>query len=255
MIPESERSIVLYQGSPIERVDTRTLAFPEGRQGDPRYFVPEDIVVSQYGVIGFLIVDKTPEQRWYSYDNSEWTGVEVRNIGPDQNPSHFLNTDAGFKMIRYFMLPPTVGNFFARDRFLGEPMIDKCCREGTLPDEFDEIRADTPGFAFGLKAGYLFEEHQEFVRTVAKASFPDLTDEELDHYDWGKNQYTYLSFHPWQDFKHVISRGMESLLAAMNNFDTVIERFDSKRVLTPRDLLADNPNPHSYESSPSVKNP
>lgn len=229
----TNRAIVLYNGAPLERIDTRALVFTDGHQENPRFFIPEDIVAGRYRVIGFLIVDNKPENRWVSYTNGEWTGVEVSE--PDMlfkestNRSHFLNTSRGFKMIRYFILPPNVAEFFEQDKFLGGPLIDKCCREGTLPEEFDEEPANT-NHAFGLGDG------EELTKSVVKASFPELTADEQRRYGWGSNQRAYVSFHPWQDFKFVIQEGQKSIYTAINNFDDILARFDRKRVLPERDL-------------------
>lgn len=241
----ANRAIVLYQGAPLERIDTRALVFQETHQKESRFFIPEDIVIGRYGVIGFVLVDNKPEQRWVSYTNSEWTGVHTGEpevyLSHSQNTSHFVNTDRGFKMMRYFILPPEVAEFFERDKFLGEPLIDKCCREGTLPEEFDENRADSR-YAFGY-GGYT-EGGIELIEAAIRASFPELTEEERARYYWGRNQYAYVSFHPWQEFKYVTQEGQSSIYAAVNNFDDVLTRFDTNKLLSPRDLritIEDNP--------------
>lgn len=233
----ANRAVVLYKGSPLERVDTRSLVFPETQQQEPRFFLPEDIVVGRYRVTGFLMIDNRPEKRWVSYTNSEWIGVEVHE--PDMffkgstNSSHFFNADRGFKMIRYFVLPPDVAKFFDQDRFLGGPMIDKCCRDETLPDEFDEELAD-PNYAFGSERFSTGVE--EIIESAVKASFPELTPDEQKSYGWGRNQHAYVSFHPWQDFKFVIQEGQNSIFAAIKNFDDVLSRFDRNQILSEKDL-------------------
>lgn len=249
-VPEinANRALVLYQGAPLEQIGTRALIFPGGQQQESRFFIPEDIVVGRYGVAGFVVVDKSPEDRWVTYTDSEWSGVGYREDEvrlrvefEGANPTHFLHTDRGFKMIRYFVLSPQVEDFFAKDRFLGEPLIDKCCREGTLPEEFDEVPAHT-NHAFGNAAFRGVEE--DLIDAVIRTTFPDLTEEEMEMYSHGRNQYAYVSFHPWQEFKYVIGEGQNSIYAAISNFDEVIGRFDTKQLLTPRDLRvtsADNP--------------
>ena len=138
----SERAVIVYEGSPVEKIGTRALAFPEVHQKEPRFFLPEDIVVSRYGIIGFLIVDNHPEQRNVTYANPEWTGIKIDEytlgLGDKKNSPHFFKTDKGFKMVRYFILPPNVGDFFAQDKYLNEAMIDKMCRQETFAEEFDE---------------------------------------------------------------------------------------------------------------------
>lgn len=232
----TNRAIVLYNGAPLERIDTRALVFTDGHQENPRFFIPEYIVAGRYRVIGFLIVDNKPENRWISYTDSEWTDPvteEEMFFRGKTNRSHFLNTDRGFKMIRYFILPPNVADFFEQDKFLGGPLIDKCCREGTLPEEFDEEPARTL-HAFGSIV--YSKGSEEILGSVIKASFLELTTDEQRRYTWGSNQHAYVSFHPWQDFKFVIQEGQKSIYTAINNFDDILARFDRKRVLPERDL-------------------
>ena len=74
--------------------------------------------MGQYGVTGFLIVDTRPEERWESYTNTDLYGVshslehcihipdDVRN--DPVRISHYINTDKGFKMVRYFLIPKNV---------------------------------------------------------------------------------------------------------------------------------------------------
>ena len=68
--------------------------------------------------------------------------------------------------------------------------------------------------------------------------------------DGGSNQHAYVSFHPWQDFKFVIQEGQNSIYAAIGNFDDLLSRFDSNRVLPERDLqvtVSDTPQIQSAE--------
>lgn len=228
------RALQPYQESVLARIEPTSLSLQETRERK-RFFLPADVLISRYGIIGFLLVDTRPEQRWLTYTDAEWIGVPCTEgsvpYGSEEDRvrrSHFIDTDTGFKMVRYFVLPPKVSEFFNRDKFLGDPFIDKCCREGTLPEEFDEIPAD-PAWAFGTAAS--FRENLElFVNDIVQGANPQASQDEIEQYFRIGNHRTYVSFHAWQDSKEVFSEGERSLAAALGNFDSVLERFDREGI-------------------------
>lgn len=228
--------IIEYQGSHLEAIQTRSLVFAEGHQKESRLFIPGDIAISRYGVIGFVIIDSKPEKRWISYQDYSAIGVPHETAAPIYNDKalHYTNTDHGFKMIRYFILPPKVGEFFAQDKFLGRPMIDKCCLDETLPEDFDESVANPSHLAFG---DIYSDGTEELLMTIARACYPQLTQDELKQYERNHNQYAYLSFHPNQDFQFATHEGQNAVYAALSNFDDFIARFDTNQTLEVRDLL------------------
>lgn len=236
---EQDKEVILYQGQPLEVIRSRSLVLPDSPAAR-RFFLPSGVVVGCYGVTGFVIFDSRPEKRFVTYTDGEWIGIEYSENDkkyfqishPGQNPTHFFDTDTGFKMIRYFALPPSVREFFSRDRFLGDPMIDKCCRQGTLPEEFDEVPSAW-NWAF---CGASENEIREVTNSVILGANPHLTKEQLEDWEHPWREVIYLSFHPWRDMEHVLTVGADSIYAAIYNFDEVIRRFDKDRKLTPRDL-------------------
>lgn len=125
MSNEQDREIIPYQGQALEVIRSKGLILPDSPAAK-RFFLPSGAVVGRYGVIGFVMIDSKPENRYVSYTDGDWVGVTYREedfkwIYSDRNPSHFLNTDTGFKMIRYFALPSAVRIFFEKDKFLGIP--------------------------------------------------------------------------------------------------------------------------------------
>ena len=236
-------SLMLYEGSPLERIAASTIVqvnkdyVPMSQQ---RLYLVSDVVVGEYGVTGFVIVDHKPEDRWISYTDYDKAGVfwdpkhhalefALYGWNDPSRIAHYANTSEGFKMIRYFVLPHNVREFFRSDAFLGDAMIDKCCREDTLPEELDETEVN-PIIAFR-------GEERETVDRILAAISPRLGqigESRLSWEDFGHQ--VYFSFHLWQSYKPVLEAGKESVFRAIRNFDRFLSRFDSKAVLKKRDL-------------------
>lgn len=233
---QDTRTIDLYKGQPLEVFKSRGL-LPD-LEVSKRLFLPSGVIKGIYGVTGFIIIDKTPEDRFVGY-TSDLVGVtwSEKNFEiSEEDISHFLNTKEGFKMIRYFALPPSVRSFFERDRFLGDPLIDKCCSED-IPKELDETGPLRLGYAFSS----IYEgEVKEMVDNVLLHSNPQLTKDELN--DW-KNPWeekAYISFHPWKDFQNILEIGSQSIYAAIFSFDRIIQQFDTNHIMKPRELTQEN---------------
>jgi len=227
-----DQAIQLYRDTGLAVIESRNLALPETPERK-RFFLPADILISKYGVIGFVLLDSRPEQRWITYTDSEFIGLSTSEESVPWESrddririSHYVDTETGFKMIRYFVLPPVVSEFFKRDKFLGDPFIDKCCRDGTLPEELDEVPAE-PFWAFGND----FEGIEEFVDSIIQGACTNIQPEESQKYHWMTNRRVYVSFHAWENSRDVTIEGERSIAAALNNFDNVLERFDTKGVI------------------------
>ena len=214
-----DTDIVLWQGG-ITSLQLNQAATPLIFQ--PRFFLPSNIVVGRYGVVGMLVVDSKPRQRHTSYHDTEWTGVDIEESDIWDLESydlvrraHFLNTDQGFSIIRAFALPSHVADLFARDRFLGDPFIEKCACDGTFDAPFDEERAAT-----NLNP---VDEALSLIEAVAFAGWQTagITDPKMS--DWRQIR-TWLSFHGWFAFTPAIEQGQLSLQRAIGNFDTLLQR-------------------------------
>ncbi|MFH1316686.1 MAG: hypothetical protein ABII01_04155 [Candidatus Woesearchaeota archaeon] len=237
-----DNQIILYEGSPLERIASSDIVLRTDKplMEQKRLFLASDVVVGEYGVTGFVVVDNKPEKRWISYTEGDKTGVswdpeyhslEFTMYGLDEplRKAHFANTDEGFKMIRYFILPSNVSQFFRTDKFLGYPMIDKCCREGTLPEEFDEVEVN-PVYAF-------HGEEREIIDRIIERISPNLQQIGESRFSWEDfGHQVYFSFHPWQTYKPVLEAGEESVVRAVRNFDQFLSRFDERKKLQRRDL-------------------
>ena len=248
---DGNNSVILYQGSPLERIAASGIVMAKNKPliKSERIFLASDIIVGQYGVTGFVLVDNKPENRWVSYTDGDRTRItwrlpydedEFALMGiidePYRMASHYINTSKGFKMIRYFILPNNVKEFFQRDRKLDEPLIEKCCEEGTLPGDFDEEKVNIALAFHG--------EERALVDRIIKNITPRFKRIGGLRLSWQDSGYhAYFSFHPWQHYKPVLEAGEESIVRAIKNFDTVLSRFDMNKRLTKRDLkteLAEN---------------
>ncbi len=227
------RAIELYRGVPLEKTgipsvltelrDENKLAevIEEGR-----FYLAGDIVINDFGIVGFVLIDKQPEQRWNSYTDPELFGEgtnvpvvleEVCKNDPIRK-AHFLGTKNGFKMIRYFALPQNIRDFFQRDRFVGEGYIHKCAQEGTLQEDFDEEQ---------VKSDFWLSEKGSpaLVEAIVDSTIPHGSD-----YDSGFKtridigRYIYVSFHPWVVYPPVVQEGQESIYRAMANFEELLSR-------------------------------
>ena len=239
-----DNQIILYEGSPLERITTSDIVLRSDAplMKQKRFYLASDVVVGEYGVTGFVIVDNKPEDRWISYTDGDKTGVswdpKYHNVefllhgikGNTFRESHFVNTSQGFKMIRYFVLPSNVRSFFIADKYLGEPMIDKCACEGAIPDEFDELKA-YPVYAFEKR------EEREIIDRILEHINPKLEKIGESRFSWEDfGHHVYFSFHPWQVYKPVLEAGEESIVRAVRNFDQFLSRFDERKLLQRRDL-------------------
>lgn len=239
-----DNQIILYEGSPLERIATSDIFLRRDKplMEQKRLYLASDVVVGEYGVTGFVVVDNQPGKRWISYTDGDKTGVpwgddpnrlEFKLWGITDDPqrlAHFVSTDKGFKMIRYFVVPSNVRDFFRADRYLGEPMIDKCACEGAIPDEFDEQKVNTV-YAFRER------EERELIDRIVEHINPKLQqigELRLAWEDFG--HHVYFSFHPWQVYRPVLEVGEESVIRAVRNFDKFLSRFDERKKLQRRNL-------------------
>lgn len=238
---DQDNQVILYEGNPLERIAASDIV---ARSDSPlmkqkRLFLASDVIVGEYGVTGFVVVDTKPEKRWICYTDGNATGVpygkeeaEMLLFGIDDDPyrlAHYIDTDQGFKMIRYFILPPNVRDFFRTDRYLGTPMINKCACEGTIPDEFDEVEVNT---------GYAFDgEERELIDGIIGHINPRLEHIGETRFSWEDfGHHVYFSFHPWQIYRPVLEVGEEAIVRAIRNFDQVLSRFDGNKTLQQRVL-------------------
>ncbi len=244
----NQGSIVLFQGSPLEKIAASAVV-PRNILFDlvhSRFFIGNDeIVMGDYGVAGFLIIDTRPEERWERNSDDNLFGVshtlehcvhlpeEAR-----QNPfrlAHFINTHQGFKMIRYFLIPNNVKGLLSRDKYFGDPAIDKCCQEAGMPEYLDE---EESYFVFSSHSSIdIYSEGEKLIRGVVEGIKPrwqGIGESNFGEYDFRRQSY--LSFHAWQFYTQCLRIGQDSVVAAISNFDNLLSVIDKRGVLQKRGL-------------------
>lgn len=243
--------IVLYRGAPLEKIASSAIVSPQNYAllQEDRLHLASDVIIGKYGVAGFVLVDNKPKKRWKSYVDPEWQGVGYHPDEPmlmhdeefANNPfrqSHFLETDKGFMMLRYFVLPSKIKEFFDKDKYLGEPVIRKFCLEGTLPEEFDEEEAHIRNLY------YHSSREAASINSIIDSINPNLK-KVGDFYSTNLiGHYAFISFHRWPFYMPVVKAGEEAVVRSIRNFDEGLSKFDSKSRLSRLEL--DSANAQEY---------
>lgn len=238
---KSDTSIILYEGSPLEKIAaTGFLIKSPLKTLHTRLYLASDIIVGDYGVAGFLLVDSRPEERFEDYTDANLIGVShdfehTEHLPPKvrNNPlrlSHYIETDKGFKMARYFLIPSNVAEFFHKDKFLGEPIISKCYQDVNMPEWFDEEHSRPNEVLHGI-----YGERDVLLKSITQELTTKLKDiiTESDINFWHR---ACVSFHPWSYYKHSVEIGESGIVAAIGNFDRMIQLVDKQGILPKRNL-------------------
>lgn len=215
----ADTDVVLWKGSLTQALVSRAGANSPIIQS--RFFIPSEVLVSRYGVVGMLIVDSKPDHRKVSYTNTEWIGLDCTEDSlefKDYDPvrrAHFVGTERGLSIIRVFGLPSQVADVFEKDSFLGEPMIAKCACDRTFDVEFDEEPAK---FNWNPVDGAM-----PLIQTVALAGWESAGLPHDTVKQWRQFR-TWLSFHGWFAFEQAVGQAQQSLERAIYNFDNFLQR-------------------------------
>jgi hypothetical protein len=220
-------------------------------------YLASEVHISAYGVRGFLLVDSHPENRQSGYHSTRWYGsgevfsgsedadpedVEQRELSPMEVAREY-GTRHGFKAIRFIVLPHAVTDFFAQDKWLGEPAIEKCIEDvGTPPGYWEQPVRPGKGMIETddrLPRDQSRELQQRKLAALARILpllDPDTTHDDLwnesrgeydNHYIGNGQQRAYLSFHPWQIYQEVTTELSDSVKDALTNFDEALAHFDT----------------------------
>lgn len=231
-MPEPMHDMVVYGGAPLERVTLdNLLATVPAKARDVN--LASDIFTNEYGMIGFLLVDYLPGEGrgywpegwgWEAFEK-EWEGSDGFDKGKDnlRAKCKYISFPGTLKIIRYFIMPDIIGDFFRSDRYLGEPMIEKITKEDLIPDEWwnpddwNEHKVPWIGLNEDKKAQY--REVIEDIEGIAKWKYDP----------WpGENHIAYQSFHLYQDFTIIRDIAQESVVKALIKFNQFLGRFDQK---------------------------
>ncbi|GEM_PF-1600279 len=254
-----QRNVLIFQDSPLERIASSAVV-PNNVLTDlvhSRFFLGSDFYMGTYGVTGFLVIDSRPEERWESYTDTNLYGVshslkhcmhipqEVRN--DPIRLSHYINTDKGFKMIRYFLLPSNVKELFSRDRHLKDSLVRKCCEDVPITEWFDEETANEIFTGYNINGSWISsrEDGEKLVNGIIEGISPNLKEtgeSKFEKYDFRHEHY--VSFHSWQVFRQCLVIGEDAVIAAIGNFDRMIPLIDKRGELKRRDLRTEGAYEH-----------
>ena len=162
---------------------------------------------------------------------------------------HFLHTDNGLKMIRYFILPESVYELFNNQPILGEPMIKQLVMT-TLPDQFDETDTNLE-YAFDFTTNYRYgdrtaEQDRASLANLLTTIHPESAGyrwygREVGFGEWGRfGHRAFVSFHPWPLYETVRQTGESSIVQALANFDRFLLGGMVKHDLPKRELPTGN---------------
>lgn len=236
-------SIVLYGGSPLEKIAASGFLIKSPLKTlHSRLYLASDIIMGDYGVAGFLLIDSRPEERFESYTDGDLIGVSsdhehCEHIPPEvrNNPlrlSHYIETDKGFKMVRYFLVPDNIVEFFYKDKFLGEPVIAKCYRDVKIPEWFDEEDSRPHEALYRI-----YDEKDALLKSISEEIITKLR--EITKEPKVDFHRACVSFHPWSYYKHAVEIGESGIVAAIGNFDRMIQMLDKQGVLPKRNLKSE----------------
>lgn len=224
-----DTDVVLWKGNVTKALVGRTEANSPMIQS--RFFLPSQVLVSRYGVVGMLVADSKPEHRkcsytegdWYMdyHPKSEWDLKDDRGIDYDPvRRAHFVGTEQGFSLIRAFGLPQQVADVFARNRFLGEPFIEQCACDVAFEVEFDEMPSHINWSPV--------KDAMPLIQTVAMAGWEAAGLPHDTVKEWQQFR-TWLSFHGWFAFAQAAEQGQLALAKAIQNFDSLLDQLGPQK--------------------------
>lgn len=200
--------------------------------GQSRFYIPGDppeIMVSQHGVIGMLVVDDRPRNRFADYDydvpyyydkNSCGEGKRARaeklkELAHDpERCARYVDTAEGKMIARVFVLPEYVKNFFKGDKFLGDPMILKLTADGVFDD------------GVGLEESDDYENMGDLLDALIIGDVAAQAWEQagLDEPVKGSQWQIWVSFHGNQFFDPAKSKAQEAVRRSIANFDACLNK-------------------------------
>lgn len=225
-----------------------------------------DIRVSQYGAIGFTLLDSKPENKICNWNTgSDYYGYESNDEPedyqyPNPTPADLLKitrsfgTRHGFKLIRYAIIPEELTDVLKTNSWVGPAILKQALEEGVTPTEYLEEDVG-PKFAIlttgvgrpddggGGDRQKLDEFDQPFKAKVAfyetllrslDGSIPEDSFKHLGPAVWDvtshlpANHRAYVSFHPWHLHGSVTAEAPHIVERMVNNIDALIANFIDK---------------------------
>lgn len=253
------------EGELVEYQEQRMLVLPGGEldtvqpggivKAEAQPYLGTDVYVGSYGVASFGLVVPHPLIRPTVYfpgegpvGNSEYREGEDLDPGGQyaDNPLralHFRATEKGFAVIRTVLAPATIKAKLESDRHLGPAIIDKCCLDGTVPPEMDEMtELEEPESLYSSSGVVLPEAEGNYELQRDGAVNPHtgrilqgLQESTGTEYELLRE---YPSWHSYRAYKSVMDQIITGCQATVANFDRVLSM-----------LAPDMPRIHDFEAA------
>ncbi len=144
---------IQYRYQSLERITAREIVTSNTlKLYLPRFYLAGSVYAGQFNQAGFVIVDRTPQERPY------WGGSNILRYSPQQvkeeiqkhkeygtgagipeEEKYFYDTTRGMAALRFFAVSKQLTDIFEKDDLLGEPMIKKICQDNVVPKDFHEL--------------------------------------------------------------------------------------------------------------------
>lgn len=132
----SDQRVVQWPAVQLDAMQEEELAI------DHEAYLGTDVFQGMYGVTSFGVVVPRPHNRPRYYNAQEGPCGDYEEEDVDYTDpvrkAHFVNASLGFAVVRTVIAPNEVVTRLRSDRYLGEAVVDKCCLDQVLPEDFDE---------------------------------------------------------------------------------------------------------------------
>ena len=221
--PKPKTDIVVYNGSPLERRNLELIILDKAPVCSS-INLASDVFASQYGVIGFLIVDYNPKKGRGYWDGGDY-GWSMSEEHWSKHHGYFMHTNdpndlrakcknveipGTLKIVRYFIMPnPSVKKLFN---------VKSLVRENLIPDDWWGNNSwDEHKVPFSGDDNRRYREIIECIGDFAK----------WEYETWpGEDHFAYQSFHLMQDYPVIREAAIESIVKALTRLDVMIARMD-----------------------------
>jgi len=221
--------IVPYKDTKLERMAYTEIMRPSDlKLSIPRFYLHGPVHVGEFNQAGFVIVDRTPQPK------PRWIGSDFIGGGMSERELEGTITDeerpyykADLAALRFFALGRDLMGVFAKDKYLGMPMLRKICEEGVVPREFDEEP--------------IFPQGRDMNLNYSGSNTPTMLTPELDmlanivvrqleeRSGHGYAVYPYVTYFQTQMYPHVMHTLETSVQEVVARFDEFARRFNVKQ--------------------------
>ena len=179
-------------------------------------YLGTDVFQGMYGVTSFGIVVPRPHNRprYYSAQEGPCGDYEEEDVDYTDlvRKAHFLNAELGFAVVRTVIAPVEVVTKLRSDRYLGVAVVDKCCLDEVLPEDFDEDHELDLSAALRHDKAEAVDITQKRVQAEVEAT--------TGHMYTAIREYP--SWHGYRMYNSVMTDITEACKATVANFDELL---------------------------------